>query len=60
MAYNNRGVIYGNSRQRELAFADYNDAIRTDPNNKYAWANRGALFASVGQRRKRKPAHTRI
>jgi len=38
--------------QRDLALADYNDAIRTNPENKFAWANRGALFAGMRRRRR--------
>ncbi len=32
--------------------ADYDEAIRTDPRNKYAWANRASLLASMGQRQR--------
>jgi tetratricopeptide (TPR) repeat protein len=38
--------------QNELALADYNDAIRADPKNQSAWANRGILFANMGNRRR--------
>ncbi len=52
VAHSNRGVQYEKVRQPELAFADYNEAIRIDPNNKFAWANRGVLFAANRQRQR--------
>ena len=43
-AYNNRGVVYADLGQNDLAMADYNEALRCDQNNAWAWANRGVLF----------------
>lgn len=44
-AYNNRGVVYADLGQNDLAMADYNEALRCDQNNAWAWANRGVLFS---------------
>ena len=45
-------MAYFNLKKRELALADYEEAIRTDPRNKFAWANRASLLASMGQRQR--------
>lgn len=49
MAYNNRGVVYRKLNKREPAFADFNDAIRTNERNKFAWANRAIMFSEARQ-----------
>jgi tetratricopeptide (TPR) repeat protein len=50
-AYNNRGVIYADMGQQNLALADYNEAIRCDPKNAWAWANRGITNAVLRNRK---------
>jgi serine/threonine protein kinase len=47
--YNNRGVTYGNINRHEEAIADYDEAIRLDPDLADAYTNRGASYAALGQ-----------
>jgi tetratricopeptide (TPR) repeat protein len=47
--YNNRGLIYFQSGQREKAIADYNKALQLNPELDSAYNNRGNYYASVGQ-----------
>ncbi|MDE2508411.1 MAG: tetratricopeptide repeat protein, partial [Planctomycetota bacterium] len=46
VAYNNRGIAYCNLRKYDLALADYNEAIRLDPNHAYEYRNRARLRAA--------------
>lgn len=43
-AFDRRGVAYDNLRQYEAAIADYNEALRLDPDNGNALNNRGVVF----------------
>lgn len=47
--YNNRGLIYFQSGQREKALADYNRALALDPELDSAYNNRGSYYAALGQ-----------
>ena len=47
--YNNRGLIYFQTGQREKAYADYNRALQINPELDYAYNNRTNYYASVGQ-----------
>lgn len=47
--YNNRGLIYFQSGQREKALADYNKALRLNPELDSAYNNRANCYASSGQ-----------
>lgn len=47
--YNNRGLIYFQSGQREKAIADYNKAIQLNPQLAGAYNNRANYYASQGQ-----------
>ena len=48
-AYNNRGLVYDNKGQYDLAFADYNKAIELDPKEAKAYSNRGLAYNLKGQ-----------
>jgi Flp pilus assembly protein TadD len=39
MAYNHRGYAYEMNKSRDLAIADYNQALRIDPKNQLAQDN---------------------
>src|SRR5262249_16559641 len=41
---------YANKGDRDRAIADYNEAIRLDPENAMAFNNRGASYANKGDR----------
>lgn len=47
--YNNRGLVYFQSGQREKAIADYNKALQLNPELDSAYNNRANYYASVGQ-----------
>jgi tetratricopeptide (TPR) repeat protein len=47
--YNNRGLIYFQSGQREKAIADYNRAVQLNPELDSAYNNRANYYASNGQ-----------
>jgi tetratricopeptide (TPR) repeat protein len=47
--YNNRGLIYFQSGQRQKAIADYNKAIQLNPQLDSAYNNRANYYASNGQ-----------
>ncbi len=49
LAYNNRGVIYGNLGQYKRAIEDYNEAIRLKPDYALSYGNRGAVYSNLGQ-----------
>jgi tetratricopeptide (TPR) repeat protein len=46
-AYSNRGVLYKDKGEKELALKDYNQAILLNPKNANAYANRGILYAQM-------------
>ncbi len=48
-ALNNRGEMYGNQGQYDLAIAEYNRALELNPRYAEAFNNRGAMFANKGQ-----------
>ena len=43
-AYNNRGNVYYNQEKWDLALADYNKAIKLNPNFAIAYNNRGLVY----------------
>ena len=43
------GLLYHNQQKYELALADYTKAIDINPNHAEAYANRGGLYAILGQ-----------
>jgi Caspase domain/TPR repeat/Tetratricopeptide repeat len=47
-AYHNRGNGYRNEGDDDLALADYNEAIRTDPKNVFAYTSRGNIYQKKG------------
>lgn len=47
--YNNRGLIYFQSGQRDKALADYNKALQLNPELDSAYNNRANYYASNGQ-----------
>ena len=47
--YYNRGVIYHNKKEYDLALSDYNKALEINPNLTEAYANRGGIFKEKGQ-----------
>jgi tetratricopeptide (TPR) repeat protein len=49
LAYNNRGVIYGNLGQYRRAIEDYNEAIRLKPDYAFSYGNRGVVYGNLGQ-----------
>ena len=49
-AYVNRGYTYQNIGKPKKAMADYNQAIKIDPGNAYAFNNRGLAFEKRGDR----------
>jgi len=49
IGYNNRGLIYFQSGQREKALADYNRALQLNPELDSAYNNRANYYASIGQ-----------
>ncbi len=48
-AYGNRGGVYKDKGQLDLALADYAKAIKLNPDNSYAYYNRGIVYADIGQ-----------
>src|SRR5271166_5333011 len=48
-AYNNRGYSYAQNDDHDRAIADYNEAIRLDPNFALAFVNRGWSYERKGQ-----------
>jgi Flp pilus assembly protein TadD len=49
LAYNNRGIAYADKRDYDRAIADYNQAIRLNPNSS-AYNNRGAAYYNKGNK----------
>lgn len=50
VAYSNRGMVYRGKGDNDRALADYNEAIKLDPNNAKAYNNRGNLYDDRGDR----------
>jgi tetratricopeptide (TPR) repeat protein len=48
-AYNNRGWSYSEKDDHDRAIADYDEAIRLDPNNALAFVNRGWSYERKGE-----------
>ena len=48
-AYNNRGVAKNNLGRHEEAIADYDEAIRLNPDYDYAYNNRGVAKKNLGR-----------
>ncbi|MBC1198388.1 tetratricopeptide repeat protein, partial [Microcystis aeruginosa BLCCF158] len=46
--------LYFNQQKYELALADWNKAIKINPNHAEAYANRGVLYAELKQTEKAK------
>lgn len=46
--YNNRGNAYLKKGDLDLAMADYNEALRLDPNYAFAYHNRGLVYGRKG------------
>ena len=49
MAYNGRGVAYGELGQYQQAFEDFKQSIRLKPDYSYAYYNRGTNYTKLGQ-----------
>ena len=47
MAYNNRGIAYGDLGKYEQAIRDYNKAIELDPQYANTYYNRGILYQTL-------------
>jgi len=50
VAYVNRGIAYAGKKDYDRAIADFNEAIRINPNYAVAYSNRGNLFEARGRR----------
>ena len=48
VAFYNRGYAYSTKRDRERAIADYDEALRLDPDYDHAYANRGLAYFAKG------------
>lgn len=48
-SYQNRGQVYSQIKQLDLAIADYDQAIRIDPNHVVAFYNRGVAYGKLKQ-----------
>ena len=46
--YNNRGTAYKDINEHDLAIADFNKAIRLNPDDVGAYSNRGAVYSNEG------------
>jgi tetratricopeptide (TPR) repeat protein len=47
-AFNNRGLAYDNKGQLDLALADYNQALRLEPESALVYHNRGYVYNEKG------------
>ena len=61
VAFNNRGYAYSRKGQYDRAIADFDQAIRLDPEIVLAFINRGDAYAAIGQYqprdRRSRPGH---
>ena len=48
ITYNSRGYAYSNKGDTDRAIADYDRALRLDPNYAYAYNNRGNAYSDKG------------
>src|ERR1700683_5122870 len=48
VAFYNRGYAYSTKRDRERAIADYDEALRLNPDYDHAYANRGLAYFAKG------------
>jgi protein O-mannosyl-transferase len=48
LAYNNRGMVFFNAGNFDLAIADFNQAIAVDPEYAKAYYNRGSAYDKMG------------
>ncbi|MYA71879.1 tetratricopeptide repeat protein [Candidatus Poribacteria bacterium] len=48
-AYNNRGVVYTNKGEYDLAIRDFNIAIDLNPNDSFAYNNRGNAYNDISK-----------
>ena len=48
-AYNNRGVIYANRGEYNLAITDFSKAIELNPRDFFAYNNRGNTYNDIGE-----------
>ena len=51
-AYYNRGNVYYDLKDYPKALADYNQALRINPDYAEAYGNRGLVYAQLGEREK--------
>ncbi len=49
LAFSNRGDMYANQGQYDLAIAEYNRALELNPSDAEAFNNRGAMYINRGQ-----------
>ncbi len=49
VAYNNRGSIYFDKNNFDLALKDFTESIKTNPENPYAYNNRAVIYLSFGK-----------
>ena len=47
LAFRNRGIAYAHKGRSDQAIADYNAAIRLDPNDALAFCNRGRAKLNI-------------
>ena len=52
MAYNNRGITYGEKDEYDAAIKDYSEAIRLKPDYAKAYNNRGVAYRETGDNAK--------
>ena len=48
-AYTNRGNLYADKGEKDLALNDYNQAIKLNPQLAEAYVNRGTLYQEKGE-----------
>lgn len=49
VALNNRGTIYFEKNNLDLALKDFSESIKTNPQNPYAYNNRAVIYLSIGK-----------
>ena len=57
--YNNRGILYANWGKNKEAEADYNKAIKLNPNDLKAHNNRGNLYYNLGKNEEAEKDYTK-